>query len=76
MFYSNFLKKLVKTCERCNIALINWKTDIENVYIDKQNYWYNQFLKKYFIINKEFYEIRSTCGYCINKNCKKYMRSQ
>ena len=49
MFYSNFLKKWVKTCERCNIALINWKTDIENVYIDKQNYWYNQFLKKYFI---------------------------
>ena len=38
MFYSNFLKKWVKTCERCNIALINWKTDIENVYIDKQNY--------------------------------------
>ena len=49
MFYSNFLKKWVKTCERCNIALINWKTDVENVYIDKQNYWYNQFLKKYFI---------------------------
>ena len=45
MFYSNFLKKWVKTCERCNIALINWKTDIENVYIDNQNYWYNQFLK-------------------------------
>ena len=45
MFYSNFLKKWVKTCERCNIALINWKTDIENVYIDSQNYWYNQFLK-------------------------------
>ena len=45
MFYSNFLKKWVKTCERCNIALINWKTDIENVYIDNQNYWYNKFLK-------------------------------
>ena len=57
MFYSNFFKKWVKTCERCNIALINWKTDIENVYTDKQNYWYNQFLKKHFIINKEFYEI-------------------
>ena len=76
MFYSNFLKKWVKMCERCNIALINLKTDTENVYIDKQNYWYNQFLKKYFIINKEFYEIRSNSGYCINKNCKKYMRSQ
>ena len=76
MFYSNFFKKWVKTCERCNIALINWKTDTENVYIDKQNYWYNQFLKKYFIINKEFYEIRLNSGYCINKNSKKYMRSQ
>ena len=76
MFYSKFLKKWIKTCERCDIAVIDWKTDVENLCIDKQNYWYNQFLKKYFIICKEFYEIRSNSGYCINKNCKKYMRSQ
>ena len=73
MFYSNFLKKGIKTCERCDIAVIDWKTDVENVCIDKKNY---QFFKKYFTIDREFYEIRSNCGCCINKNCKKYKISQ
>ena len=76
MFYSNFLKKWIKTCERRDIAVIDWKTDVGNVCIDKQNYCYNQLKNIYIIIGKEFYEIRSNCGYCINKNCKKYMRSQ
>ena len=76
MFYSSSLKKWIKTCERCDIAVIDWKTDVENVCIDKQNYWYNQFFFLKIIISEEFYQIRSNCGYCINKNCKKYMRSQ
>ena len=53
MFYSNFLKKWTKTCKRCDIAVIDWKTDLENMCIHKENYWYNQFFKKYFIIGKE-----------------------
>ena len=36
----------------CRIALMNWKKNVEIVYIDRQNFWYNQFLKKYFIIDK------------------------
>ena len=55
---------------------MSWKTNVEIVYIDRQNFWYNQFLKKYFIINNEFYEIRSECSYCININCKAYMKCQ
>ena len=76
MFYSNFFKKWIKRCMHCRIALMSWKTNVEIVFIDRQNFWYNQFLKNYFIIDKEFYEIRSECGYCININCKAYMKCQ
>ena len=42
----------------CRIALMSWKTNVEIVFLDRQNFWCNQFFKKYFIIDKEFYEIR------------------
>ena len=60
----------------CRIAFMRWKTNVEIVYIDRQNFWYNEFLKKYFIIAKEFHEIRSECGYWINISCKAYMKFQ
>ena len=55
---------------------MRWKTNVEIVYIDRQNFWYNEFLKKYFIIAKEFHEIRSECAYWINISCKAYMKFQ
>ena len=76
MFYSYLKKKWIKRCMHCRIALMRWKTSIEIVYIDRQNFWYNEFLKKYFIIAKEFHEIRSECGYWINISCKAYMKFQ
>ena len=76
MFYSYLKKKWIKRCMHCRIALMRWKTNVEIVYIDRQNFWYNEFLKKYFIIAKEFHEIRSECGYWINISCKAYMKFQ
>ena len=52
MFYSNFLKKWIKTCERHDIAVIDWKTDVGNVCIDKQNYCYNQLKNIYIYYNR------------------------
>ena len=34
------------------------------------------FLKKYFLISNEMYEVRRNSGYCINKNCSAYMKNQ
>ena len=76
MFYSYLKKKWIKRCMHCRIALMRWKTNVEIVYIDRQNFWYNEFLKKYFTIAKEFHEIRSECGYWINISCKAYMKFQ
>ena len=47
MIYSKFYKTWIKTCDLCGAAIIDWRTDHKNVYVDK---WHKQFLKKYFII--------------------------
>ena len=57
----------------CNIALIEFKTPPELACTDK---WSIELLKKYFVVGNDYYEYYSNCGYCLNSNCKAYMKSQ
>ena len=80
MLYSDFYNKWITTCMRCNLALINFDTSVNQKKllreISNKKYYDYQMLKKYFIITKDMYEARSLCGYCINVNCKAFMKNQ
>ena len=79
MIYSNFYKKWIATCMKCSNAILNFNTiayseQMEIVF--KQKYYDLDFLNKYFIIDDDYFKVRSTCGNCYNKNCKAYMKNQ
>ena len=72
MHYSSFLKMWIKVCFVCGTAVIDFRTPPELPHI---NWWCVEFMKKSFIVEKEFIAIRSNSGYCCNKKCKAYMKS-
>ena len=76
MIYSNFYKKWIATCIRCQLALINFKTSSNQKEVSKLNFYDYQILNKYFIIDHDIYRARNNCGKCINKDCKAYMKNQ
>ena len=78
MIYSNFYNKWIANCMRCGLTLMNVDTSLRNQKekICKLNFYDYQTLKKYFIINSNMHMVRSDCGYCINKNCKAFMKNQ
>ena len=63
---------------RCNLALINFEASAYNYYtkIIKINYYDYEILTKYFIIDTEMIQVRSSCGKCVNKECKAYLKNQ
>ena len=73
MYYSMFLHSFIKLCMGCNIALIDYRTPLELACTDKLSI---ELLKKYFVVGNDYYEYNSNCGYCLNLNCKAYMKSQ
>ena len=75
MIYSNLYKNWIATCMRCGLALINWEVYAQDYEIPKYFYDYD-IMKRYFIIDADFYKIRSDCGHCINIKCKAYMKNQ
>ena len=75
MIYSNFFKNWIATCMRCGLALINFESSANQFTIPKDWYDYD-ILKKYFIIDVDLLIVRSSCGHCINANCKAYMKNQ
>ena len=72
MYYSMFLHSFIILCMGCNIALIEFKTPPELACTAK---WSVELLEKYFVGN-DYYQYYSNCGYCLNSNCKAYMKSQ
>ena len=75
MKYSNFFKEWIATCMRCGLALISYQSKMELYEIPKDYYNYD-ILKRYFILNADFLIVRSSCGYCTDKNCKAYIKNQ
>ena len=75
MIYSNFFKNWTATCMRCRLALINFESSANKFTIPKGYYDYD-ILKKYFIMDVDMLIFRSSCGHCINVNCKAYMKNQ
>ena len=75
MIYSNFFKNWIATCMRCSLALINFESSANQFTIPKDCYDYD-ILKKYFIMDVDMLIVRSSCGHCINANCKAYMKNQ
>ena len=79
MIYSNFYKKWIATCMKCKLAVLHYNTTagkykIKRV-VERQSYDF-KFLKEYFIIDSDMYEVRDCCGKSFNKNCKTYMKNQ
>ena len=56
MLYSKFTKTWIETCTLCNIALIDQDKLFRNINYDK---WDVQFLKKYCIIEKKSFKIKT-----------------
>ena len=75
MIYSNFFKNWIATCMRCGLALINFQASIELYEVPKRFYDYD-ILKRYFVMNADMLIVRSSCGHCINADCKAYMKNQ
>ena len=75
MIYSNFFKNWIATCMRCGLALISFQSSIELYEIPKHFYDYD-ILKRYFIMDADMLIVRSSCGHCINADCKAYMKNQ
>ena len=63
MIYSKYTKAWIKTCDLCNVAII----DYENYHT-----WDVQFLKKYCIIEKKSHK-KNNVGYCLNPRCHKFI---
>lgn len=76
MKYSNFYNEWIVTCMRCHLALINFETSANKRDVSNKKFYNYHILKTYFIISKDMYVARNDCGYCINKNCKAYMKNQ
>ena len=75
MIYSNLFKTWIATCVKCGFALINFEASANQFTIPKKFYDYD-ILKKYFIMDVDLLIVRSSCGNCINENCKAYMKNQ
>ena len=67
------LHLFIELCMGCNIASIDYRTPLELACTDKLSI---ELLKKYFVVGNDYYEYNSNCGYCLNLNCKAYMKSQ
>ena len=69
MIYSKYTKTWIRTCDFCNVALIDYEKLLENI-----NYhtWDVQFFKKYCIIEKKSYK-KNNVGYCLNPRCDKFI---
>ena len=69
MIYSKFTKKWIKTCDLCNVALIDENKLFRNVNYRK---WDVQFIKKYCLIKKKDYK-NTNNGYCLNDRCNNFI---
>ena len=74
MIYCKLYKNWLATCMRCGLVLANIETslkfEIPKTYLDYDS------LRKYCIMDADFYYVRSSCGKCMNKNCKAYLKNQ
>ena len=64
---------------KCKLAVLHYNTTagkykIKRV-VERQSYDF-KFLKEYFIIDSDMYEVRDCCGKSFNKNSKTYMKNQ
>ena len=75
MIYSKFYGKWIATCMRCNLGLVNFNATANLLEIPNDYYDFD-ILKKYFIIDGDMLEVRSSCGRCCNKKCKAYFKNQ
>ena len=69
MLYSKFTKSWIKTCNLCNVALIDQDKLFRNINYHK---WDVQFLKKYCIIEKKSFK-NQNFGYCLNPKCNNFI---
>ena len=69
MIYSNFTKTWIRTCDLCNVALIDQEKLLRNINYQK---WDVQFLKKYCIIEKKSFKNQNH-SYCLNYSCDNFI---
>ena len=74
MKYCNIYKNWLATCMRRGLVLANIETALRGEI--PRNYLDYDSLKKYCIMEADFYVVRSSCGQCMNKECKAYMKNQ
>ena len=72
IYYSKFLKLWIKLCPRCQIAVINYGYTPPELLQTKK--WAKQFIKKYFIANKDWKVANSNGSCCQNQNCTAHIK--
>lgn len=73
MIYSNLFKNWIATCMTCGLALINFEA---SEYEKPKLYYDYDILKRFFVMDADLLIVRSSCGLCINADCKAYMKYQ
>ena len=69
MIYSKFTKTWIKTCNLCNVALIDHEKLLKNINYHR---WDVQFSKKYCIIEKKSYKNHNV-GHCLYPKCNNFI---